>query len=157
MPSVDWNRQVWGQDHTWPEGGDEWNDLASQCGEPYTEWKDALIETFIAPHAVDADVLEIAPGYGRWTELLAKSARRVVLVDINENCLSACQKRFEHLTQNSRTSSGRSRPRWARAISSTSTSPGRSATRTSPRWSRANLDTDCIVDGTRSTVADVRA
>jgi ubiquinone/menaquinone biosynthesis C-methylase UbiE len=47
---------------------------------------------------VDADVLEIAPGYGRWTEFLAKSARRVVPVDVNENCLSACQKRFEHPT-----------------------------------------------------------
>jgi ubiquinone/menaquinone biosynthesis C-methylase UbiE len=98
MPSVDWNRRQWGQDYRWPQGGDEWNDLASHCGQPYTEWKDALIETFIAPHAVDADVLEIAPGYGRWTEFLARSARRVVLVDINENCLSACQKRFEHLT-----------------------------------------------------------
>jgi ubiquinone/menaquinone biosynthesis C-methylase UbiE len=97
MPSLEWNRQEWGQQHTWAEGGDEWSDIAASCGQPYAEWKDALVETFIAPYAVDAEVLEIAPGYGRWTEFLASLARRVVLVDINENCLRACKKRFEGL------------------------------------------------------------
>ena len=97
MPSIAWNRQEWGRDHTWAALGDEWDDLAQYCGQPYDEWKATLVETFIRPNRTRADVLEIAPGYGRWTEYLVDSARSVVLVDINENCLAACRQRFGHL------------------------------------------------------------
>ncbi|MGV0716355.1 class I SAM-dependent methyltransferase [Mycolicibacterium sp. XJ662] len=96
MPTLDWNRQTWGQEHDWARHGDEWDDLASYCRRPYAMWKDALVETFMAPYVVDADVVEIAPGYGRWSEYMAESARSIVLVDINENCLNACRQRFGH-------------------------------------------------------------
>jgi SAM-dependent methyltransferase len=101
MPSVDWNRQAWGVQHEWAQEGDEWAGMAEYCGQPYEAWKSSLSATFIEPYATDADVLEIAPGHGRWTELIARGARSVTLVDINQSCLDACRERFgdlRHLT-----------------------------------------------------------
>lgn len=97
MPTLDWNRRTWGQEHDWVRNGDEWDDLASYCRRPYAMWKDALVETFMAPYCAGAAVVEIAPGYGRWSEFLVESARSVVLVDINENCLNTCRERFGDL------------------------------------------------------------
>lgn len=95
MPSIDWNLEEWGARHEWACGGDEWSDIADYCNQPYAAWKRALIETFIdglVPPV--ADVVEIAPGYGRWTEHLLAKAAHVDIVDINQNCLDTCVKRF---------------------------------------------------------------
>lgn len=46
-------------------------------------------------------VLEIAPGYGRWTQYLVHLCDRLIGVDIAPNCVDACRKRFaahEHAT-----------------------------------------------------------
>jgi SAM-dependent methyltransferase len=46
-------------------------------------------------------LLEIAPGYGRWTQFLLAYAARMVVVDLNEACITACQQRFraaDHIT-----------------------------------------------------------
>lgn len=95
MPTVDWNRQAWGQKHTWESRGDEWSGMAAHCGQPYEEWKRSLIATFIdARIGPDADIVEIAPGHGRWTEHLLRRARRLDIVDINQSCLDACAERF---------------------------------------------------------------
>ena len=101
MPSVEWNRQAWGVEHEWAQEGDEWAGMAKHCGQPYPAWKSSLSATFIEPYARDAEVLEIAPGHGRWTELIASEARSVALVDINQSCLDACSERFgdqSHIT-----------------------------------------------------------
>jgi SAM-dependent methyltransferase len=97
MPSLEWNRKAWGTRHDQVEAGDEWAGMARHCGQPYEEWKSSLVATFVEPYVLDADVLEIAPGHGRWTEYIAQKARSVALVDINQNCLDACQQRFGHL------------------------------------------------------------
>jgi ubiquinone/menaquinone biosynthesis C-methylase UbiE len=94
MPSVEWNRQVWGHKHDWSREGDEWSGMARYCGQPYEDWKRALVETFIAPVPAGSRVLEIAPGHGRWTEYLLRDAARLVLVDINQSCLDSCRYRF---------------------------------------------------------------
>lgn len=41
-----------------------------------------------------ATILEIAPGYGRWTQLLKDLAEQLVIVDIAENCIEYCKERF---------------------------------------------------------------
>lgn len=95
MPSIEWNTREWGASHRWEFAGDEWSDLAEYCGQPYAEWKDSLVGTFIDRlMPVGAAALEIAPGYGRWTEHLLPRASRLDIVDINENCLGACVERF---------------------------------------------------------------
>jgi SAM-dependent methyltransferase len=56
------------------------------------QWSD-----IIWPIIKDADfasVLELAPGYGRNTELLRRHAKTIHLVDVNQSCLDACRARF---------------------------------------------------------------
>jgi len=96
MPSVEWNRAAWSERHEWEQHGDEWSGMAAACGQPYELWKAALVDTFIVSSLTPtSDVLEIAPGHGRWTEHLLAGARRVEIVDINQDCLDACRVRFD--------------------------------------------------------------
>ena len=39
-------------------------------------------------------ILEIAPGYGRWTHFLRDHCDRLVVVDLAESCIDACKERF---------------------------------------------------------------
>lgn len=41
-----------------------------------------------------ATILEIAPGYGRWTQYLREHCERLVAVDLSENCIEHCRRRF---------------------------------------------------------------
>jgi ubiquinone/menaquinone biosynthesis C-methylase UbiE len=80
------NRRQW-TDYDWSGRGEEWN--AS------SEWKQALIENVLARWIpVGAAVLEIGPGAGRWSQVLAASASRLVLVDVSERPLELCRERF---------------------------------------------------------------
>jgi ubiquinone/menaquinone biosynthesis C-methylase UbiE len=94
VPSIDWNKRVWSEEHDWREAGDEWSGSAAHCGQPYAEWKRELVRTFITPYTEGARVLEVAPGHGRWTEHLLQRAKSVDLVEINASCLDRCRERF---------------------------------------------------------------
>jgi spermidine synthase len=39
-------------------------------------------------------VLEIAPGFGRWTQFLQPLAERLIIVDLSDRCIQACRERF---------------------------------------------------------------
>jgi SAM-dependent methyltransferase len=39
-------------------------------------------------------ILEIAPGYGRWTHFLKDHCRQLIAVDVAERCVAACRQRF---------------------------------------------------------------
>ncbi len=39
-------------------------------------------------------ILEIAPGFGRWTQFLINHCENLILVDLSEECIKACQLRF---------------------------------------------------------------
>jgi len=95
VPTVDWNRRTWGEEHRWAEEGDEWSGMAAACGQPYESWKSALIEALLLPYVNgDSVAVEIAPGHGRWAETLVQVARSITLVDLNPDCLEACRQRF---------------------------------------------------------------
>ncbi|MBW2385828.1 MAG: methyltransferase domain-containing protein [Deltaproteobacteria bacterium] len=56
-------------------------------------------EKFIEPAIARADfesVLELAPGHGRNTERLLARAGSIHLVDVNQSCIDACRRRFDH-------------------------------------------------------------
>lgn len=40
-------------------------------------------------------ILEIAPGYGRITQYLHKSCKKLLIVDITDKCIIACKNRFK--------------------------------------------------------------
>jgi SAM-dependent methyltransferase len=80
------NRARWtGWD--WSRLGEEWT--AS------TEWKQALVEEVLFPTMpAGGVVLEIGPGGGRWSELLAPRADWLVLVDVTPRALELCRERL---------------------------------------------------------------
>ncbi len=95
MPTVEWNRKTWGDEHGWAEEGDEWAGMAKACGQPYDAWKHALIDALVLPYVdTEADALEIAPGHGRWSATLVATCRSVTLVDLNPECIATCRRRF---------------------------------------------------------------
>lgn len=95
MPDVEWNRRVWNEKHPWDYDGDEWSGMARFCRQPYEDWKAALVEEFLTPRlSTTADVLEVAPGHGRFSEYITARARTTTLVDLSPTCLDKCRQRF---------------------------------------------------------------
>ena len=44
----------------------------------------------------ELDIVEIAPGAGRFTAELIRTARSMVLVDLNQTCIDLCRERFRY-------------------------------------------------------------
>jgi hypothetical protein len=89
MPTVADNLEAWNH-YDWSNGGDEWS---AQFGGTSALWSFVLyprIERFLPA----ASILEIAPGYGRWTQFLQGSCQSMVAVDISEKCIEHCKVRF---------------------------------------------------------------
>lgn len=85
--SAHWNARTWGR-YDWSRGGEEWT--------PSPEWKRRMRDELILKHVnPGADILEIGPGAGRWSELLQSIAGHLTLVDVSEECLALCRARFE--------------------------------------------------------------
>ena len=94
VPSVETNKAVWGNDYAWPQQGDEWS---APWGSATTQWHCVIlprIRTFLPAKTV----LEIAPGYGRWTQFLQPEAQHLIVVDLSESCIEACRSRFAEAT-----------------------------------------------------------
>lgn len=90
MPSIEWNRSVWGTAYTWPVLGDEWSAV---WGGAETHWF-ATILPRIHKFLPAEIVLEIAPGHGRWTGYLLPLSSRYIGVDLAESCVATCTQRF---------------------------------------------------------------
>ncbi|MGH7114553.1 MAG: class I SAM-dependent methyltransferase [Stellaceae bacterium] len=71
----------------WSAAGEEWTRSDA--------WKQSLISCILARHIPQgAEVLEIGPGAGRWTEALLARAKRLIAVDISETCIELCRRKF---------------------------------------------------------------
>ena len=93
MPTIEENR-YWNDRHHWREEGHEWKNQAAFSNQNYETWLMSLVDTFISGNIdKDSNVLEIGAGHGRFTDFLFK-AKRITLVDLNENCITFCKKRF---------------------------------------------------------------
>jgi SAM-dependent methyltransferase len=94
MPDVGQNLKVWESDWDWSAQGDEWS---SWWGGTEALWHGAILPRIHA-FVPTATILEIAPGYGRWTEFLKDLSERLVIVDLAERCIAACRQRFADST-----------------------------------------------------------
>lgn len=93
MPTVEQN--IFWDSYPWVADGDEWQDQAGHCGQPYFAWKAALVEKYIRPYVTGKHVVEIGPGHGRWTaHILAAGATSLHLVDLSQTCLDYLADRF---------------------------------------------------------------
>src|SRR5687767_14794796 len=95
MPGVDANLEQWGSAYAWPARGDEWS---VAWGGPEAQWQSTLrprLARFIPANAI----LEIAPGYGRWSQYLLGCCDRYVGIDLSAEAVEACRRRFSHAKQ----------------------------------------------------------
>ena len=89
MPTVDENRHNW-EVYDWPRGGDEWS---GAWGSQSAQWYGTILPR-LCPWLPTGTLLEIGPGFGRWTHFLKDLASRLILVDLTERCISECRARF---------------------------------------------------------------
>jgi len=97
MASIQENLSVWNGSYDWTQEGNEWS---SAWGGPEAEWFGSLLPRINAFVPVGT-ILEIAPGYGRWTHYLKDHCENLILIDLAEKCIEACKKRFSsssHIT-----------------------------------------------------------
>ena len=48
----------------------------------------------IKPHVPTSRILEIACGYGRWTQYLKDLCKHLIVIDLSAECVQACRQRF---------------------------------------------------------------
>lgn len=80
----------WDESYSWFDGGEYWS---KAWGSSHMQWYGSLlprIGTFVPTDTI----LEIAPGYGRWTAFLKDLCKRLIVVDFSQKCIDACRQRF---------------------------------------------------------------
>jgi hypothetical protein len=83
------NRSRWSA-YEWRLEGDEWS---FNWGGPDYEWWGTIF-TRVQEFLPTGNLLEIAPGYGRWTRYLVHLCEKLIGVDVAPKCVEACQQRF---------------------------------------------------------------
>lgn len=83
-------KTVFNEDWDWSTGGDEWS---TWWGGTAALWYGALLPR-IHSFVPAGTVLEIAPGFGRWTQYLKELSERLILVDLADKCIEHCKSRF---------------------------------------------------------------
>ena len=94
MPDVDENLANWTAEWDWSARGDDWS---AWWGGTETQWREA-VRPRIERYVPTGTILELGPGYGRWSQYLKDLADRLVLVDLTPECIAACRERFATAT-----------------------------------------------------------
>lgn len=90
MRDVDWNKSVWGSIYGWHDQGEEWS---KSWGGSESQWYGTIfprLHRFLPARRI----LEIAPGFGRWTRFLVQACDEFVGIDLSSKCIDACRHRF---------------------------------------------------------------
>jgi len=92
MPSLEWNAKTWNNADEWTavDRGERWSD---PWGNPSAQWHFSIlprVQRFLPANCV----LEIAPGFGRWTQFLLEHCDKFIGVDLSSRCVETCQERF---------------------------------------------------------------
>ncbi|SOE80822.1 Methyltransferase domain-containing protein [Caballeronia arationis] len=91
MENVEFNSKYWDGSYDWVGGGEEWSEM---WGGSRAQWLGSLYPR-VSAFLPTQSVLEIAPGFGRWTRFLLAACERYQGVDLSQECVDACIKRFE--------------------------------------------------------------
>lgn len=91
MPNLNENKRYWGQEYRWREGGDVWS---RPWGDVSFQWYCTLLPR-VHRRLPARRILEIGCGYGRWTHYLKDLCEELIVVDVSDRCIAACQTRFE--------------------------------------------------------------
>ncbi len=91
MPDISWNVSTWNNNYDWSGQGEEW----SACwGSSFSQWLTTIYPRIACFFPAKA-ILEIAPGFGRWTRFLIQGSNIYRGIDISEKCIDACKARFQ--------------------------------------------------------------
>lgn len=90
MPDLDWNRSTWDGGYGWAERGEEWSVF---WGGSVAQWHGSIAPRLNRRLPARA-ILEVAPGYGRWTRYLLSLCQEFHGIDFSAECVAACQDRF---------------------------------------------------------------
>ena len=90
MPTIEDNYYVFHKVYDWARAGDEWSDA---WGSTERAWR-VTVEPRIGRFLDCGTILEIAPGFGRWTQFLVGRCESLVGVDLSPRCIEACRSRF---------------------------------------------------------------
>lgn len=95
MPDLAWNKSIWDGDYNWIGRGEEW----SECwGGSEAQWFGCLYPRLHRFLPV-ANLLEIAPGFGRWTHYLLEYVQSSYTgIDLSQECVDYCQQRFSRFS-----------------------------------------------------------
>ncbi len=98
MPDLQWNKDSWDHAYDWARLGEEWSE---SWGGSEAQWFGTLyprLHRFLPA----GNLLEIAPGYGRWTHYLLRYIQGSYLgIDLSEACITSCKERFSGLDNTS--------------------------------------------------------
>jgi SAM-dependent methyltransferase len=92
MATLEENLRVWDGESGWrgAEDGEAWS---RPWGGAEAQWRFSLLPR-VGRFLPARSILEIAPGFGRWTRFLEEHCERLMLVDISARCIAACRARF---------------------------------------------------------------
>ncbi len=94
MPSIEENLKMWNEDFDWRLAGEPWS---KPWGSPGAQWYGCIyprIRRFLPVPTI----LEIAPGFGRWTEFLLEHCDTLIGIDVAPKCVDVCRRRFADRT-----------------------------------------------------------
>jgi len=90
VPDLNWNYKTWNDLHRWEKSGDEWS---AGWGDARSQWYGTILPR-VGSFLPARRILEIAPGFGRWTQFLLTGCDEYFGVDISEKCVAKCKERF---------------------------------------------------------------
>ena len=91
MPDTDWNKSIWGNAYDWSGQGEEWS---TTWGGSEAQWFGSLLPR-IRSFVPCRSILEIAPGFGRWTRFLVGLCQTFTGVDISDVAIEKAKRRTE--------------------------------------------------------------
>jgi 2-polyprenyl-3-methyl-5-hydroxy-6-metoxy-1,4-benzoquinol methylase len=77
-------------DYEWIAAGEEWSE---PWGSSAAQWFGTILPR-IHECLPASTILEIAPGFGRWTNYLKEHCEQLHVVDPDERCIETCRRRF---------------------------------------------------------------
>lgn len=81
--TIDYNFKEWSK-YDWSGEGEEW----TESEQWKTELADEVIKAYFEPGKI---ILEIGPGAGRWSGILAELSSQLILVDMTERSIEHCK------------------------------------------------------------------
>ena len=76
--------------YDWKDAGEEWSE---PWGNSAAQWSSTILPR-IRDCLPTGTILEIAPGFGRWTHYLKDHCQELWAVDASTECVEACRRRF---------------------------------------------------------------